>query len=61
MTIKDIMSIQQDKRFSLNKEYCGHSKSLFVVRFFGEFISSHVDKNEAYRSAIEYNKNRLTK
>ena len=59
MTIQDIMDIQQDKRFTLNKEYCGYSKPLFCVRFFGEFISSHADKNDAYRAAVEYNKNRL--
>lgn len=30
-----------DRRYSINKEYCGYAKKRFVVRFCGTFISSH--------------------
>lgn len=52
ISIKQIMQIQRDKRFTITKEYGGHSKKEYVLRFCGEFINSHSNKNDCYHSAV---------
>lgn len=59
MTIQDIMDIQQDKRYSINKEYCGYKTKRFVLRFCGDFITSAENKNLCYYKAVQHH-NQLT-
>lgn len=59
MTIHDIMKIQQDKRYSINKEYCGYKNKRFVLRFCGDFIASCENKNLAYFKAIKHSNERV--
>lgn len=59
MTNNDIMQIQQDKRYSINKEYCGYKTKRFVLRFCGDFIASSENENLCYYLAIKHNKERF--
>ena len=33
-------AIRSDSRYTVAKEFCGHSKARWVVRFCGEFVES---------------------
>lgn len=59
MTISEIMQIQKDNRYTINKEYCGYKTKRFVLRFCGDFITSSENKNLCYFSAIKHNKERV--
>ena len=52
ISIKQIMQVQQDNRFTIKKEYCGYDKPRYVVRFCGEFLASHALKQLCYHSAV---------
>ena len=43
-----------DKRYSVQLEYCGHEKPYYVLRFCGEFISSHHDRAQAYQAQSDH-------
>lgn len=55
ISIKQIMQVQKDKRFTIKKEYCGFKKPHYVVRFCGEFLASHEQKHLCYHSAVNSN------
>jgi hypothetical protein len=42
-SIKDI----KDARFTISKEFCGYAKARHVLRFCGEFLSSHPSEAKA--------------
>ena len=48
----------KDKRYTIAAEYAGHARKRHVVRFCGEFVSSHVTKPEAETARVEYKKQR---
>lgn len=42
---------KHDKRYTIDREYCGQYKPLYVLRFCGDFISSHKNPLDAIQAA----------
>jgi hypothetical protein len=53
------MSIHDDKRYSINLEFCGHAKPHYVARFCGEFIASSLSRPAMVLKCIGHNNVRL--
>ena len=48
----------RDNRYTVTSEYCGYEKARPVVRFAGEFISSHLTASEAWRAGRTHQRER---
>lgn len=46
--------IERDARYSIRREWCGKAEQQFVVRFCGEFVSSHLAKSDAVKAATAH-------
>jgi len=51
----------KDERYSVNKEWCGHSKQKFVARFCGDWIGKAETKNKAWLLCIYHDDDRNLK
>lgn len=52
-TMKDLS--KTDTRYTINKEFCGYEKAMFVLRFCGNFIASYKYKDTAIQARKEHN------
>ena len=52
-------SMMNDKRYSIELEFCGYSTPRYVVRFCGKWIDQSVSKQTAIAAAVDHNINRL--
>lgn len=46
------MKLHSDPRYTVNREYCGHASPRYVVRFCGDWVSSHSTKGAALTRAV---------
>lgn len=53
------MKTQLDKRFTITKEFYGHLKPGYIIRFCDEFIDKAETKKEAIEIAKKYNDKRM--
>jgi len=51
--------MNKDNRYTIHREYCGHSVSKVVVRFCGEFIGQCDTIEEAMELEKQHNKERV--
>lgn len=58
---QELNKVLQDKRYSLNLEFCGASVAKWVLRFCGDFISSHENRNDAILKGIFHQDERTIK
>jgi len=47
-----INKIFNDERYTIDLEFCGYPVTKYVLRFCGEFISSHENRNDAILKGI---------
>lgn len=47
-----------DKRYTIFKEFCGHEKQLYVLRFCCEFLGSFKTRKEALTEMQKHEKKR---
>ena len=52
---KPVYPIPKDKRYTVAKEFCGHTKAMFVLRFCGEFVASSAFYNSLVVRAAGHN------
>ena len=51
----------KDLGYSINKEFCGRSTKMNVLRFRGEWVSAHHTKKDALLAAIFHDDERTIK
>lgn len=45
--------MKKDRRYTINREYCGYSKPRWVVRFCGVWCGSYHDRKNAVKAKLE--------
>ena len=46
------MHLKSDRRYTITLEFCGHETAMHVVRFCGEWVSSHKYEDAAIVRAV---------
>lgn len=44
-------NLKSDPRYTITREWCGHEKPRFIVRFCGEWVSDHTTQGAALMRA----------
>jgi len=44
-------NLKSDPRYTITREFCGHEKPLYIVRFCDEWVSKHTTKSAALMRA----------